>query len=100
MKIRELFSDPSKWTSGTYARDANGMPLYSDAKRYATSWCLVGAVERCYPPDVPEGQLNKYDVLNLLWHEINAGGTNIGVATFNDNSTYVTVKALVDKLNI
>lgn len=50
---RELISVPERWTRGTHARDASGMPVppYSPS---ACCWCLSGALWRVcggVPPD-------------------------------------------------
>lgn len=43
--VRELLSDPSRWTRGAYARDAEGN--YANASGpNAVCWCAVGAFEK------------------------------------------------------
>ena len=85
MKVRELLSDKSKWTQGTFARDKDGFEVNSRS-RYAVCWCLMGAVNKCYE-DVTEvmGKL-KTEVGNFVW--------------FNDNHEYEDVVKLVERLDI
>ena len=47
MKAYELISEPSRWTKGTLARDSNGHAT-NVLGPTACSFCLVGAIERCY----------------------------------------------------
>lgn len=43
--VRHLLSEPGRWTDGALARNAAGKPVpYNSAT--ATSWCLVGALNR------------------------------------------------------
>lgn len=93
MKLRELFSDPTKWTKGVYARDANGYKT-PDISTDATCWCLVGGVNRCY------WDTDRVGIFNRITEALPTGFDNI--ATFNDAepTTFADVKALVDKLDI
>ena len=48
MKVRELLSNATRWTKGTYAKNHLGNNvLYTDEK--ACQWCLSGAIQKCYP---------------------------------------------------
>jgi hypothetical protein len=47
MKVKELLSDPSKWTQGANARDSRGIRVPS-ADPEATCFCIVGALLKCY----------------------------------------------------
>jgi hypothetical protein len=40
---KERISDPERWTTGSYARDAAGLRTDANSQR-ACSWCGVGAV--------------------------------------------------------
>ena len=57
MKVKELFSDPKRWSEACMARDANNRPAYDTVydndlngivinidKERAVSFCLVGAI--------------------------------------------------------
>lgn len=48
MKAWELLSDASKWTQGEPARDIHGRPVDADDSE-AVCWCLMGALNKCYP---------------------------------------------------
>lgn len=50
MKAHELLVTPDKWTQDVYCRDKDGEGggmLGSDPG--AVSWCLTGAIDKCYP---------------------------------------------------
>src|SRR6266508_1642683 len=63
MKINELLSDKSKWTQHAYARLPTGEPCASSHPD-AVSWCLLGAVNRCYPAD--RGLENRHEIERRL----------------------------------
>ncbi len=44
----ELLINPKRWTKGPFARDADGKTCDPRSDQ-AVSWCLVGALLRCYP---------------------------------------------------
>ena len=44
-KARELISDPSRWTQGTYARNSNGSQEFIMSPA-AVCFCTIGAVRR------------------------------------------------------
>lgn len=46
MKAHELLADESKWTTGSYARKANGAPVHFDSPE-AVCWCAAGAIWKC-----------------------------------------------------
>ena len=48
MKAYELLDSASKWTQKAFARDRVGEPVTVGDKR-AVQWCIVGAVNLCYP---------------------------------------------------
>jgi hypothetical protein len=56
MKIHELLSDETKWTQNVHARDKDGHPLWSSHPQ-AVCWCLMGAVDKCYPGTNRVGEL-------------------------------------------
>jgi hypothetical protein len=47
MKAYELLSDESKWAKKSYAYEATGGPC-DPRSETACSWCVMGAIERCY----------------------------------------------------
>lgn len=90
MTVKELLTSPEKWTRGESARDINGRPVMTDSKE-AVSWCLVGALMKCY-----RGSKVAYlrtRIGNLL---------QISVEGWNDdpNRKFEDVKALVEQLDI
>ncbi len=91
MKVRDLLTDESKWTQHLYARDANGVTTDLSGP-YATCWCLVGALERCYGM-TPE--------FSLAYTRL-ARRTVNGVTEWNDTPTrtFTEVRALVEELDI
>ena len=90
MKIKELYSDASKWTQGTFYKDKSGNKVNS--KEDGVSFCLIGAVDYCY-------------VLHIEWFEIyNKIANKVGCppTVYNDDKcrTFEEVKALVEELDI
>jgi hypothetical protein len=49
MKVYELLSEDSRWCQNTMAKNARGKDAGADYKS-AVSWCLSGALKKCYPP--------------------------------------------------
>lgn len=43
MKLKELFTDESKWTKGSYARDQDGLTVDPQNDK-AVCWCFRGAM--------------------------------------------------------
>jgi hypothetical protein len=79
-QVRELLSDPNRWTKHYYARRADGKetdPLSPDA----VSFCLLGACAKLGVDSTP-----LYDNLN------------VGVAEFNDKVTHEQVLAFLDEV--
>lgn len=91
MKIRELYSDKSKWTQHHSARDKDGTPTRCNLDAF--SFCLYGALEVCYP------ELSAYI---LAENKIKAKLESPFIAVWNDadNRTFEEVKALVAELDI
>ena len=87
MKLTELLSDKSKWTTKAWARDAEGTPCLISSES-AVCFCLSGAISRCYKD-------NPFVL-----------GTAIGTAIslvpnitdFNDTSSYEEVFAVAKKI--
>lgn len=96
-KAKAMIDTPEKWTTGTIARDANGVeiPHYEAG---ATCFCSLGALA-----SVREGLLTakEYSTENI-WN-VHSSATNslrsvIGrsISTFNDNSTHEQVMKAFD----
>jgi len=103
--VRELISDPKRWTQNAYARkgqDKFSMSVHPESKD-ATCWCMTGAIIK-----VCGGVFRqKYAIMTSVESQIidllqeSMTGPNPGVmliATFNDNHTHDEVMALFDKV--
>lgn len=92
MKIKELFSSPEKWTKKDYALDANGV-FVPPRDKSAVSWCLYGAVCKCYYPD----RLGMISVIEKIKQRLDKSG-----AVWNDapERTFEDVKRLAEALDI
>ena len=89
MKIKELFSSHHRWTKNALAKNNSGErtdPLDSDAVRF----CLLGAVEKCYP-----SESKRVNICEKIKNEIKAV-----IPEFNDSHSFKEIKALVEKLDI
>lgn len=93
MKVKELYTDASKWTQRTYAADANGecVSYHMDS---AVCFCLAGAIHRCYPEDNEEK--------NTVYKKLNQRLHGLMYIDWNDEPgrTFEEVKALVEELDI
>lgn len=69
MKLQSLFSDSTKWTRGTNARDSEGMPVPADSNK-AVCYCLLGGIEKCYNPNNNIWAQQNEAVINKLYKEI------------------------------
>jgi hypothetical protein len=97
MKIKELFSDQSKWTKKTAARDASGTPV-SPSDSDAVCWCLAGGVAKCYPGE------ERYKVHDAIVEKLSGSAQGYGYGSaygdWNDRASFEEVKALVEQLDI
>lgn len=96
MKIQELLSDESKWTKGEMARNIDGDQVGYDNPT-AVCWCLLGAINKCYPYEKRETIRQKiFNFINdsLLCEK--------GITGFNDSPkiTFSDVKNLITELDI
>ena len=90
MKIRELYTDKSKWTQGAFARDAAGESTRDLGK--AVSFCLLEAINYCYSP------LERPWIYGRLWNRFGY----CQILAWNDarGRTFEEVKAFVEELDI
>jgi hypothetical protein len=106
-RVRDLLSDPAKWTQGATARDANGQPTDMNGKS-AVCWCLSGALEtldekRGYA-DIAAYRLhrrvNEYDFpLDYVAHMAASGNSRWSAerhVIVNDRLGYAAVMKLLD----
>lgn len=90
MKIKELFTDESKWTKGRLYGDKNGQTTVQLSE--AESFCLLGACTKCYR-DLDE----RVKIENKIYEAILPSFT---VGRFNDTHSFTEVKELVERLDI
>lgn len=93
MKIRELLSSPDKWTQGVFARNSSGYRTY-ELDQDACSFCLMGALYRCYIDTEDDGLLVRSKLGQAIEDNTITG--------WNDDPkrTFAEVKELVDRLDI
>lgn len=71
MKVLELITGPDKFCKGACCRDVNGKDTPYDSP-YTYSWCLFGAINKCYPENYSEmcDIIDKYIGLGLVrWND-------------------------------
>lgn len=91
MKVRELFSDESKWKQGVGSTNSAGEKVpYDDPT--AVCWCLLGAIYHCY--SVTKGRLVEERLMTRLFGN---GKRKLGdcLSVWNDRHTFAEVKRLV-----
>jgi len=89
-RAREIISDPTKWTQGTYARDKYGN-CTDPGMENACRWCALGAVVQASIELGVDDGIGSASVDRLIDA---AGGP---VTTINDNQGHAAVLALFDK---
>lgn len=88
MKIKELFTDETKWTQGALARTKKGN-IIGALEDNAVCWCLQGAVLKCYGSD-------RLTIIDLILDKVDKHC----IALWNDAHTFTEVKELVERLDI
>lgn len=88
IKVRELLSDPSRWTQRCSARDCNGNPAHESGEE-PVAFCLFGAMTRV------TGGLDVYKDLSEILYD----RWCISIPAWNDapGRTHAEVLALLDK---
>lgn len=97
MKVKELYSDASKWTKEWYAKDANG-DWTDTSSEEACSFCLEGAMLKCYRYDE-----NLEAIRDRVMEKIQENDPHMrAIAQWNDatSRTFQDVKDLVEALDI
>jgi len=91
--MQKLFSDESKWTRFCMARDNTGEPV-SSIDPQAVSWCLTGALHKCY------GESYLYSKHHESIKEYIKMPLN-GITLYNDRiATFKDIQNLVENLDI
>lgn len=95
MTVRELLSDPNRWTKCAHARDADGKAVLWTSDE-AVCFCLAGAIDRCFRDD-PHGK-------QLAWDKVYAVVVKrgLGVTGFNDSitTTHKDILAVLDEAGV
>jgi hypothetical protein len=96
MKIKELLTDESKWTQGSFARDKDGNKV-GLATPEAVCWCISGAVMRCYDP-FKAGAIEEMILIHANVHR----SIKVSIMGWNDHPsrTFEDIKSLVNYLDI
>ena len=94
MTVAELLSDESKWTRHFYARDSKGQCVNPEEPE-AVSWCLVGALTKCYGREPPFTSFKYQKVRNLI-----KAISNHQVIAYNDSHTYEEIMEIVRKAGV
>jgi hypothetical protein len=95
MKLKKLFDHQSKWTQGASARNKSGKGV-SPFSRAAKQFCLLGAVNKCYP-----GTTHIWaEIANYVAHKYNIDP--LAVIAWNDNPkrTFKEIQDVVNTLDI
>lgn len=102
MKIKELYSDESRWTQHCLTRDITGIPIVEDYEGAeatvnhpkAYCFCLYGAAVKCYPKRLREMSRLITTTLGL------EAGTPIYYWNDDPKRTFEEIKELVERLDI
>lgn len=95
MKIKEFYSDSSRWTQRVLARDKNGHEVFFGDKE-AYSFCLLGVIAHCYDKDPRKIERKITEKIK----QISKPGTTILSWSDDPERTFEEVKALVDELDV
>jgi len=96
MKIKDFYTDASKWTKNAFGRDEKGISVSLDDVDKAQSCCLYGALHRCYLD-----QKERLHALSKLMCFLKDRDLE-SLTHFNDHHDrkFEEVKALVEELDI
>jgi hypothetical protein len=94
VKIRELLSDPTRWTQHFLSRDEKGNYVSPESEE-ACAWCFLGAVYKCYDPS------ERGRILDRIYAEIGSiAYLNDGHANYKGLTGYQGVVEVVTTLDI
>lgn len=86
--LRELLADPKRFTTGAFARDAQGAPVGPNDEK-AVCWCLLGAIrklEQDWRPGSP------------TYRRIGDAVGSTSVGAWADANGHAAILALLDQL--
>lgn len=92
MKAHELLEKPESWTQGEFARNRSGERTNSNCPT-ACSWCMIGAMFKCYKGD---------ELYTGLFKAISDHIGDVEIYKWNDdpNRTHAEVVDLLKKLDL
>jgi len=97
MTVKELLSDPKSWTQFPAAQDKNGSPVFTDDPT-AVCWCLSGAVQKVYGPEI---EIPIYDKIRAAIRKFHPMLID-NVVFFNDdpNTTHEMVMQVLEEAGV
>jgi hypothetical protein len=95
VKLRELLSDPSRWTKRANAKAANGIAVRSYSP-HAESFCLVGGLERVvgWTPNHTQATEDEFQRAGAA---LKRTARVEFISVFNDRSTHGEVLNVIDR---
>jgi hypothetical protein len=101
MKVKELLSEESKWTTGVLAKNGDGYDC-SPTDPDASCFCLLGAIDKCY-----DGFDSKKDLAIIKLKRAISRHTNaiivipMTISTFNDHhASFEDIKKVLEIADI
>lgn len=92
--VRDLLSDPKRWTKNAVARNSAGQ-VTEVLGSSATCFCLMGAIQRVTDLDYRM----EVDAATLIYAEqIRRNNEGVGITLFNDNA-FTTHKDVINLLD-
>lgn len=100
MKVRDLFSDASKWNKRALSVDCNGNTT-SPQDINAVSWCLLGAMRKCYGYYLSIMKIEENNQYYFIYNKV-IDYLGSSIVNWNDhpNRMFEEVKSLVEELDI
>lgn len=92
--VRDLLTDPARWTQGKFARTAEGDSCYASDPE-ACQWCLEGAIKKVAKGRPYGLEVRTRNRLQILVQPYNGLHYN-GLHYFNDRNLHEDVLALLD----
>lgn len=98
MKVKDLLSGEAAWTKDSYSRDIHGNPTLNVDDPASVSWCLEGAIHKCYINNNEPGNSFGY-ILMKVENYLGKGGS---ILHFNDSEStkFEDIRKVVETLDI